>query len=186
MHPEVLRSTIKSLKQGFDKQSWWSYVQDDVKTRLMWVIEHVDLAGISFRDAFVTGFSWEHTRRLLSGEKSEKDRTFRHAADAILGSAMSEEAYACGKQPCRSVLNIDDWTDPNYADVQSCVFLCHQVDVLEQMGVIAQEDKSVPSPAKTIQLIKRMTQIDGQLRRNKPGKDVNTIYWDFDTETKGE
>lgn len=186
MHPAVLQTTIRSLKKGFVKQSWWNLVQDDVKKSLTWTIDHIDLLGSSFRDAFVAGFKLEHKRRFLHGQKTKQSSAFKHTAEAVLGSAITREAYECGKLPCHGVLSLYDFIDPNYADIQACIFLCHQVDILEQMGILTEEANIEPSTDKMIQLLKDLARIDGQLRKRKSTDDFETIYWDFDDESSGQ
>jgi hypothetical protein len=170
MNPEVLRTTITAIKKGFSQQPWWNYVQEEVKASLIWIVENIDSLGFSFQECFIALCKWENRRRIVRGIQPDKSVVFKQAADSLLGKAMSQECYEAGKLPCKSVLNLNDYIDPNYADVQFCFSLCHQISALVKLGLIVAENTEVTD----------MGQIFSQIKGAKEqDKDFTTIFWDF-------
>ncbi len=127
----IIKSAAKSIKNAFKNADWWKFVQDEVKNELFTIIDNVDVLGISFRDAFIAQFAYEHRVRMMN-----KDAFHHNVPGAVFGRGLSEECYHSGIGPTHALLRLDDWLQPNDADVQACVHLCQQIDVLEILKVL--------------------------------------------------
>lgn len=131
---------MKSLRRSLLGAFWWTHVQDEVKGKIEKLLEHVIVVGPLFRDAFISGFRYEHARRLLDGEAVPNE-----VPGALFGKAMGEESYQCGIKATRLALNLNDWIEPNDADVQACMVICHKVDEMQKNGVIQEVKSEAPS-----------------------------------------
>jgi hypothetical protein len=123
----------RSIKIALEKAAWWKFVQDEVKHSIYYIIEHIDKLGTDFRDAYLATFKYYHVHRIIKGESKTGQK-------GVFGK-ISEEAYQSAIVPTKLLLNLDDWTMPNDADVQACMFLCQHVDILEGLGILGAEPK---------------------------------------------
>lgn len=123
------KATAKIIKKSLTSATWWQHVQPEIRDRLDFVIDNLLTLGILFRDAFVNSFKYTHASRLLKGTAIRSDKP-----GALFGRSMSEECYRSGMQCTQSILDLSDWTKPNDADVQACMYICQYVDGLEQLG----------------------------------------------------
>jgi len=128
MHKNLYQESAAALKIAFQNANWWPIVQDEVKERLDALLENLELLGPPFRDAYVAHFKFENMVRLLNGHTSEINKP-----GALFGAAMSDECYQCGKKAAKSLLDLNDWTEPNEADVQCCISICNHMDKLDTM-----------------------------------------------------
>jgi hypothetical protein len=178
----VHQAIVTSLKRELMRASWWNEVQEDVKTRLDWSVDHVEEIGSLFAKTFMSLFRWEYERRKLDG----KDATSPMASyfSTLMGMRISEEAYQCGILPTRAILDLYDYVDPNDADVAACLMYCHKVEILEKSGILI----SVENELKT-----SMSEMAKVLRKEKPTRpkkiQEDTITWedweDSEDETTG-
>jgi len=129
MHRNLHKESATALRLAFKNANWWPIVQDEVKERLDLLLNHFELLGPPFRDAFVAHFKYENMIRMLKGESEKLNKP-----GALFGAAMSDECYQCGKQAVKSLLDLNDWTDPNEADVQCCISICNQIDKIEMLA----------------------------------------------------
>lgn len=167
---KIIRAIIHSLKQEFIKTIWWGEVQDDVKTRLNWLVEHIEEAGSLFAHSFMTLLRWEFERRKLEGTNVVNPMASYFST--LMGMRISEEAYQCGLLPTRACLNLYDYVEPNDADVAACLMFCHKVEVLEKSNMLSMN---------TIELKTSPSEMAKLLRTpKKPTKPVQeeTVTWD--------
>ena len=165
----VQQAVIQSLKREFIKASWWDEVQDDVKTRLSWLVEHVDEVGSLFAHSFMSLFRWEFERRKLEGDRVTMASYF----STLMGMRISEEAYQCGFVPTRACLSLYDYIEPNDADVAACLMFCHKVEVLEKAGILSMDEMELKtSPSEMAKLLRT--------RKKKRAKPIQeeTVQWD--------
>jgi hypothetical protein len=127
---------IKGLRRALHTAFWWNLVQDEVKQRLEVTVDNLAVLGPAFRDAFVAGFRYEYVRRNVEGQSLPSE-----TPGALFGEVMSEEAFQCGIEPTKLVLYLSSWTEPNDADVQACMTVCHHIDEMQEKGLVA------PSPS---------------------------------------
>lgn len=168
----VQRAIIDSLKQEFIKASWWDEVQDDVKTRLNWLVEHVEEAGSPFANSFMTLLRWEFERRKLEGTNAVNPMASYFST--LMGMRISEEAYQCGFLPTRACLNLYDYVEPNDADVAACLLFCHKVEVLEKANILSMNATELTSPSEMAKLLRT------RKKSTKPTKPIQeeTVTWD--------
>ncbi len=149
----VQQAIINSLKREFVKASWWEEVQDDVKSRLSWLVEHIEETGSLFAHTFMSLFRWEFERRKLEGSRVINPMTSYFST--LIGMRISEEAYQCGLLPVRACLSLYDYVEPNDADVAACLMFCHKVEVLEKAGMLSMEDLELKtSPTEMAKLLR--------------------------------
>ncbi len=134
----VQQVIVNSLKQEFIKASWWEEVQEDVKARLNWLVEHVDEAGSIFAHSFMSLLRWEFEQRKIDGKHVPSPMASYFST--LMGMRISEEAYQCGLLPTRACLNLYDYIKPNDADVAACLMFCHKVEILEKSGMLTMGD----------------------------------------------
>lgn len=171
----VKQAVVMSLKQEFIKASWWDEVQDDVKTRLNWLVENIDRTGPLFARSFMSLFSWEFERRKTEGNNVTNPMASYFST--LMGMRISEEAYQCGLLPTRAVLNLYDYVKPNDADVAACLMLCHKIEILEKSGMISMTEAELKtSPSEMAKLLRSP--------RKKKAKPIQeeTITWDDEPE----
>lgn len=167
----VQQAVIHSLKREFIKASWWDEVQDDVKTRLSWLVEHIDEIGSLFTLSFMSLFRWEFERRKLEGDLVT-NLTASYVA-TLMGMRISEEAYQCGLVPTRACLNLYDYIEPNDADVAACLMFCQKVEALEKAGILSMDGMELKtSPSEMAKLLRT--------RKKKKDKPIQeeTVEWD--------
>lgn len=128
-----------ALNAEFKKADWWGEVQDDVRARLLWVMNNIEQIGLSFYQTFITFVRWEFERRKVEGSGIKNPMT--GYLTAILGMRISEEAYQCGRIPTRAVLDLYDYIEPNDADVTACMFLCHKIETLQHVGLLVANEE---------------------------------------------
>jgi hypothetical protein len=133
---ELLKTTKKSLIQSFSGTDWWSFVHSEIKEQIIDIIQNVDLSGSLFRNAWIALFSYSAYLR-----KREGINCLLTEHSALFGHGMAEEVFQCGKLPTKTILQIDGWIEINEADVQACIWLCHQIDMLIRLGVIQSVEK---------------------------------------------
>lgn len=131
---------IRSIKKSLLKADWWTHVQPEVAERLQFVIDNLNSLGPTFKDAFIASFKFAHARRVVSGTAISPD-----APGALFGRNMTEECYQSGIDGTKLLLDLQDWTKPNDADVQACMYLCQQIGVLSQLGLFQQSNDKEPT-----------------------------------------
>ena len=166
----VQQAIITSLKREFIKASWWEEVQEDVKTRLNWLVEHVDEVGSLFARSFMSLFCWEYERRKLEG--TVVTNPMASYFSTLMGMRISEEAYQCGLLPTRAVLSLYDYVQPNDADVAACLMFCHKIEVLEKSGMLVMNETELKTNPSEMAKILRSP-------RKKKAKPIQeeTITW---------
>ena len=120
-----------SLKRSHKDILWWDLVQEEVKQALNFIIDNVSWMGIPFRDAFIHLFSYEHCSRLLYDEALDPTDS-----SSFFGQIFPEECYQSGRLPVKIILKLDEWVEPNEADVRICMTLSQQIDALEKAGIL--------------------------------------------------
>ncbi len=171
---EVSRAIINALKKEFTKKDWWPEVQEDVQTKIGWIIDHIQTMGVAFSKTYFSLFRWELERRQLEGQSS---RILPGNLENTPGMRISEEAYQCGILPTRAVLDLYDFTRPNDADVTACMYLCNKIKLLKQLNLIPLEE-NFSTPDEDIALAFRSL-----ARRKMPSDSIVTeevLDWDFD------
>lgn len=167
----VRQAVITSLKQEFIKANWWGEVQEDVKTRLNWLVEHVDDVGLLFVRSFMSLFCWEFERRKLEGNNLPNPMASYFST--LMGMRISEEAYQCGLLPARAVLNLYDYLEPNDADVAACLMFCHKIEILEKSGMlIMNKTRLKTSPSEMAKILR-----SPRRKKVKPIQE-ETIIWE--------
>lgn len=168
----VQQAVINSLKREFIKANWWDEVQEDVKSRLSWQVEHVEESGSLFALSFMSLFRWEYERRKMEGEQITNPMASYFAT--LIGMRISEEAYRCGILPTRACLNLYDYVAPNDADVAACLMFCHKVEVLEKAGILSMGQADLQtSPSEMAKLLRTRK----KEAKPKPIQE-ETIVWD--------
>ena len=125
-----IQAVAKSLKRSFKGSPWWKFTQPDVRRYIEWLLDNIEDMGCLFRDAFVALFRYEHMGRLKAGiakSSSEPSPMFKK---------MPEECYQAGIHPTKTLLRLDDWVQPNDADVHAVMVLCQQIDTLESIDLL--------------------------------------------------
>lgn len=165
----VHQAIVQSLKKEFLKSSWWSEVQDDVKTRLDWLVEHVEEVGPLFARSFMSVFRWEYERRRREGENVTNPMASYFST--LMGMRISEESYQCGLLPTRTMLNLYDFIEPNDADVAACLMFCQKVELLEKSEMLVAGDELKISASEMAKVIK--------IDKKKEAKPVQeeTVTW---------
>ena len=166
----VQQAVIRSLKGEFIKASWWEEVQEDVKTRLNWLVDHVDEVGPLFARSYMSLFCWEYERRKTEGNNVTNPMASYFST--LMGMRISEEAYQCGLLPTRAVLNLYDYLEPNDADVAACLMLCHKIEVLEKSGMLTMnETKLKTSPSEMAKILR-----SPRRKKAKPIQEENLMW----------
>ncbi len=166
----VRQAIIVSLKRELVKSSWWGEVQDDVKTRLDWIVDHIDQAGLLFASSYMSLFSWEYERRKLEGHNVTNPMASYFST--LMGMRISEEAYQCGLLPTRAVLNLYDYLEPNDADVAACMMLCHKIEVLEKSGMLLMNESELRTNPSEMAKVMRPPR-----KKKAPPIQEETITW---------
>lgn len=169
----VRRAIIDSLKKEFLKTSWWGEVQEDVRTRLDWLVEHVDQAGSIFAQTFMSLFRWEFERRKIEGKNVTNPMASYFST--LMGMRITEEAYQCGLLPTRALLDLYDFVRPNDADVAACLFFCHKVEILEKAGMLRlHQPEMKTSPSEMAKLLR------SPVKKKNVGPQISeeSISWD--------
>ena len=175
--PIVRKAIIASIKSELMKIDWWDEVQDDVRARLEWIINHVEHLGTLFARTYMTLFRWEFERRRLTAKKL--NNPYAGYVASLLGMRISEEAYQCGLLPTRSVLDLYDYVQPSDSDVAACLFLCHKIEVLETMGALVHnEDELKTTPSEMSKVIRGLSKRNRMKKRNQHGVTEEKLTWD--------
>lgn len=170
----VKQAIVASIKREFIKANWWGEVQEDVKTRLNWLVDHIDEVGSLFTRSFMSLLRWEFERRRRDGERVTNPMT--GYLSTLMGMRISEEAYQCGLLPTRAVLNLYDFIQPNDADVAACLMYCHKVEILEKSGMLQiDETKLRTSPTEMAKVLRSRKKKQAQ-----PKIQEEIIPWDDD------
>ena len=119
------------LLASYEQSDWWEYVQDDVRNSIQEIIHSIGVLGPLFRNAYIDSFRFEHSRRMLQGVTGDAKE---HGP--LFGKILPEEVYQSGIFPTKLLLNLNDWVEPNDADVRACMILCQQIEVLQAMKAI--------------------------------------------------
>jgi hypothetical protein len=143
--------SIQTLRLTLVSAFWWGYVTDEVKSRLELVIDHLFSLGPYFRDSFISSYRYEHARRLVEGTNVPHE-----VPGALFGPAMPEESYRCGIRPVKFALDLNDWVEPNDADVQACMTVCHKIDEMREKGVIAPEKQTTSWSFKKVAIARQV------------------------------
>lgn len=126
---KLYKDAAIALRAALQEANWWTVVQDEVKEQLDFLLTHFEFLGPPFRDAFTNAFKYENMHRMLSEQTIGLNQP-----SALFGPGMSDECYQSGKVPVKSLLHLNDWTDPNEADVQACITICNQVEKVEVLS----------------------------------------------------
>lgn len=180
--PIVCQAICRSLKTEIVKLEWWDEVQDDVKARLGWIIDHVDVAGSFFCQTFLMLFRWEFERRRI--EKKNPHNPMAGYLSSMLGMRIPEEAYQCGMLPTRAVLDLYDYIEPTDSDVAACMFLCNKIEALERAGMLAHEEVRLSATAKDLADAFRSSKAEKAKKTSRPLRKPpqEKIEWDFNEE----
>lgn len=170
MAESIQQAIVDTLKREFIKARWWDEVQEDVKTRLGFLVEHVDKTGPLFMRSFMSLLRWEYKRRQLEGQNVTSPMASYFST--LLGMRISEEAYQCGLMPTRSCLNLYDYIEPNDADVSACFMFCHKVEILEKAGMLEFDESEL-----TTSLSEMAKLLRPRKKKSKPIQE-ETILWD--------
>jgi hypothetical protein len=161
----VRKAIIIQLKTEMMKIDWWDEVQEDVQTRLGWVIDHVTDIGPLFARSFMMLFRWEFDRRRIGGETIKNP--YAGFVSTLMGMRISEEAYQCGILPTRSLLDLYDYVAPNDSDVAACLYLCHKIEIFEQMGALQHSPEQMKTtPSEMAKVIRDL----GKPKRQRPSQ----------------
>jgi len=114
------------LRKALKNANWWSVVQNEIKEQLDLLLNNFGLLGPPFREALTSAFKYENMYRMLSKQANKMNHP-----SALFGPAMSDECYQSGKEALRTLLHLQDWTEPNEADVQACITICNQLEKIE-------------------------------------------------------
>lgn len=133
------RSKLK-IKELIEKSDWWKYIQDDAKKQIVYYVENIDIFGFFFKRTFRSLSNLEHTRR-----KQRKSNLNIKEAGILFGTLLPEEVYQSSKNATKIVLELNEWTEPNEADVQACRVLCEQIDFLEAANLLEISTSIYPS-----------------------------------------
>jgi hypothetical protein len=128
----VEQHKINSIKLALISANWWNLVQQEVREQLDFIIDNIDELGSLFKESFIALFKYEHARRRILGTSVSLNQP-----GVLFGKKMSEECYQCSIDPAKSALQLQEWTEPNEADVQACIYLCNVVD---QLGLSLSQD----------------------------------------------
>ena len=129
INKEILKAASGSIKQTLTTSTWWKYVQPDVEDGIHLVLDNLETIAIPFRDSFVHVFRFEHCRRMIEDKSVESK-----IPGALFGKELPEEVYQSGKLPVKMLLRLNDWIEPNEADVQACLHIITQIDVFATLG----------------------------------------------------
>lgn len=177
---DVLKKAIvHSIKSEMMKIEWWEEVQEDVRTRLEWIINRIDSIGTLFARSYMSLFRWEFERRKLEGQNITNP--LAGYVSTLMGMRISEEAYQCGTLPTRSILDLYDYVQPNDSDVAACLFLCHKIEILERMGALQHDEAEMKTtPSEMSKAIRDLTR--KKRKKRTPKIDEEKLTWDFDDE----
>ncbi len=125
---QLYRESAKALRTALKNAQWWPIIQDEVKHQLEIILDNFDVMGPAFKEAFVSLFRFESLRRHIKGLSLKEDQP-----SVLFGSAMTEEVYQSALTPVRAVLDLNDWVEPNEADVQACLSICNHADHLDSI-----------------------------------------------------
>ena len=127
---EHLKTAKQTILEALQASSWWDHVQVDVRRQIGEIVRQLELVGAAFRDAYVAAFRFNHLCRVHSGKSAPP------MLSPLLSALITEEAYQSAIEPTRSLLELDDWFEPNDADVKACMLLCQQIEVLISLDVL--------------------------------------------------
>jgi len=133
-------SVSSTIKKAFQKTEWWEFVQEEVKKKINEEIDYIITSGPAFRDAFVSGFTYEHNRRM------RENIAVNASEPGVFGMSLSNECYHSAISSAKSLLHLDEWTLPNDADIQACIYLCQQVELFESLGLNLKSKKDIKFP----------------------------------------
>jgi len=179
-------AVINALKSEFKKADWWDETQPDVRTRLEWVIDHLDQIGVFFCRTFMCLFQWEFERRKIEGETVKNPMA--GYLTTILGMRIPEESYQCGVLPTRSILNLYDYIEPNDSDVAACMFLCNKIESLIRVGLLVEkEQKLTTTPEEIAEAFRRVAHKNRSRQGPPKSPEIKptkgeVIKWDYDPE----
>lgn len=142
--PDDLQLIKAVLKRELARAKWWEYVREDVRTQIYWIIHHLEEVGCLYRDCFDYLFKYEHAIRCIDGF-TESDSMLLPVN--MSGYSINEESYQCGKLPVKMLLHLEDVFEPNDAEVQACLYVCHQIDILKASGYIKPSKYQSKTPA---------------------------------------
>lgn len=125
--PEI----VAALKDACCKAEWWKFVQDEVQTALLFLMDNVAVLGKSFRDSFIENFKYAHAYRVITGQH----KPFSEPT-VLFSTKFPEEFYRSGIEPTKHCLRLNDWVEPNEADVHACTILCQQIDAILCMDIL--------------------------------------------------
>lgn len=121
---------VKTMKETLLGASWWKHVQPETAEKLQSILNNLITMGPLFKRAFIESFKYSHAHRVVTGKSVPSD-----IPGALFGRAMSEECYQSGIGPVKHLLDLSDWIKPNDADVQACMHVCQQIEILEKLGI---------------------------------------------------
>ena len=173
----VQKALTASIKKAFIGTKWWDEVQEDVRTRLEWIVDNITTLGSLFAFTYMSLFRWQYECRRAEGKSV--NHPMASYLSSIMGMRISEEAFQCGHLPTRAVLDLYDYVEPNDADVAACLFLCHQVEVLQKTGMLSDRDVDIrTNPSEMAKLLKPKK----PKKKKAPFVQEETIEWDDEEE----
>lgn len=128
---DILEKSKVNIRKIFEDSSWWRYVQDDVKIRIIYIIDHIETFGYFFKRSFRSLVNLQHIKR-----KQTKFNFSLKESGVLFGVALPEEVFQSSINATKVVLELNEWTNPNEADVQCCKVLCDQIDFLEAANLL--------------------------------------------------
>ena len=141
---DLLSSAIHALKKRLTEAEWWALVQPEFQASITHIIENLKECGVSFKNAYINAYIFSHSIRRVRKLNIEPSI---HVG--LFGKQLSEECYQSAILPTKMLLQVNDWTLPNEADVQACMYVCQQIETFELLGFIG-ENKSVGSGLKNL------------------------------------
>lgn len=132
-----LSEITKALREACCGAEWWQFVQSEVADALLHLFDNINQLGQSFYEAYVAAFCFEYNTRLDKGlAKPLTEMT-------VLFGKFPEEFYLSGIAPTKNLLRLNDWIEPNEADVYACVIFCRQISILCTMNALVDQTPAV-------------------------------------------
>lgn len=133
----MMSALSETVMKSLFANEWWKHVTPEVSSKLIFLIKNIDVLGLDFRDAFISAFKYQHIKRTILTIAVSPDQP-----GALFGRSMSEECYRSGCLPAKMLLELEDWTYPNDADVKACMMICSYIDAFVQSGIIPDNKKN--------------------------------------------
>jgi len=129
---------VAAIRSSYKETSWMKYARDEVKKKVDHLLDNLLLLGPSYKDSFITLFV--HTNRL----RFVKNETVNSRRPSVLfGTTLPEETYQSGIIATRVLFDLDDWFQPNEADVYLAMKLWEQLVLLDEENFFEEPEKEV-------------------------------------------